>query len=166
MIPVTFPVTHPDGTRSGFSALEETRFPSRLLGCSAGPAARAVDLGQASGTGEEMHCIAHLSNVTHVPESTHVSLVRIMLLLAATALVVFIFAATTLVAEAAEVTVAARTVEVVPQQLSTPEEAGLAAQPGGSDQWPWVIAAVVLVALAGCNYAFARRGVPALISSG
>jgi len=165
MIPVTFPVTHPDGTRSGFSAPEETLSPSRLLGCSAGPAARAADLGQAAGTGEEMHCIAHLSHVTHVPESTHAPLVRIMLLLAATALVVFIFAATTLVAEAAEVPVVAQTVEAVPQQLPTLEEAGLAAQPGGSDQWPWAIVAVVLVALAGCNYAFARCVALARISS-
>ena len=112
-----------------------------------------------------MHRIAHLSHVTYVPESTHAPLVRIMLLLAAAVLVVFILAATTLVVAAAETPVDAQTVEVVPQQLPTPEEAGLAAQPGGSDQWPWAIVAVVLVALAGCNYAFARRVAPARISN-
>ena len=83
-------------------------------------------------------------------------LLRICSLVAAVALVVGIFIAADLVAEAAEMEEAplsSQTVEVLPQQLSSPT----AAAESSGDRWPWAIVAGVLVTLAGGSYAVGRR---------
>ena len=112
------------------------------------------------------HVPAHVP--THVPQATRLPLVRVLILVAAAALLALMLAATTLVAEAAgtsEAPLVPQTVEGAPQRLPVPEDADLAGAAGGGDQWPWAIVAVVLVALASGNYVVARCVAPLRESS-
>ncbi len=93
-------------------------------------------------------------------QETRARLLRICILGVAVALLIGMFVATILVAEAAETDEAPlspEAAEVIPQQFPPP------AAPAGSsgDQWPWAIVAGVLVILAGGSYVAGRRSASA-----